>query len=182
MEVREKYVARLINDPEHHGFSAIKFIHMPQIVTARWVRLRCQYLCRYTRQSDLCPPFSPSSEDTAHLIEDYKFGLFMHRVEAYPLRKEYQQVWLEFQEAMVEAENEAFVRGYGKAFAVAAGNCVFCHHDDSIRPCDYPGKSRPTLEAIGVNLYDTLDMIGWEKYLVREPDGPFHLFGLMLLE
>ena len=182
MEVREKYIARLLNEPTQLGFTAIKFIHMPQIVTSRWVRQRCQYTCRYTRQSDLCPPFSPSTEETSRLIEEYKFGLIVRRDEPFPFRKDYHEVWNEFQNALVEAENEAFIRGYGKAFAVAAGNCIFCHHDDSIRPCEYPGKSRPTLEAIGVNLYDTLDMIGWEELLLRDPDSPFSLFGLLLLE
>lgn len=182
MEIREKYVARLINDPFTHGFTEIKFIHMPQIVTARWVRQRCQYMCLAARQSDLCPPFSPSAEDTAKMIDEFKFGLFVRREIPLPFEKDHRELWADFADAMTAAENESFVRGYGKAFALAAGNCIYCHHDDSIRPCDYPGKKRPTLEAVGVNLHDTLDMIGWEHYLIRDAEDPFQFFGLLLLE
>ncbi|MBI1292041.1 hypothetical protein GC173_12485, partial [bacterium] len=69
MEVREKYIARLLNDPASHGYSEIKFIHTPQVVVSRWVRQRCQYLCRSSRQSDLCPPFSPTADDTLKMLD-----------------------------------------------------------------------------------------------------------------
>lgn len=182
MELREKFVARLLNDPVTYGFTEMKFVHMPQIVVARWIRQRCLYVCQARRQSDFCPPFSPAAEDTARTLEDYKFGLMVRREQPLPFPDGSPSEWRAFEQAMADAENECFVRGYGKAFAIAAGNCLFCHHDDQHRPCDYPGKSRPTLEAIGVNLHDTLDMIGWDQYLVRDPHDPFQFFGLLLLE
>lgn len=182
MEVREKYIARLMSEPWQQNFTAIKFVHMPQIVVNPWVRQRCQYLCNHTRQSDLCPPFSASAEDTLNVLGDYKFGLMIRREEPFPFTRQTSEVWGDFQNALVEVENESFIRGYGKAFALATGNCVFCHHDDAIRPCEFNGKRRPTLEAIGINLYDTLDMIGWRELLFREPEDPFNLFGLLLLE
>ncbi len=182
MEIREKYIARLLNDPGNAGFTEAKFIHAPQIVTSRWVRLRCQYLCHHKRQSDVIPPFSPTTEEINDTLEEYKFGLMVRREVAIPLETDHQSLWGEFEQAMIEAENEAFIRGYGKAFAMAVGNCLFCHHDDSMRPCDFAGKSRPTLEAVGVNLSDTLEMIGWSEYLVRDEDNAFQFFGILLLE
>lgn len=182
MEVREKYIARLLNEPEASGFTEIKFIHSPQIVTSRWVRLRCQYLCNHKRQSDTVPPFSPSTEEISDILEEYKFGLMFRRQVPIPLQRDHQTLWGEFEQAMVEAENEAFIRGYNKAFATGVGNCLFCHHDDSMRPCDFAGKRRPTLEAVGINLSDTLEMIGWEQHLIRDPEEDFQFFGLLLLE
>jgi predicted metal-binding protein len=182
MEVREKYIARLLNDPVGHGFTEIKFVHTPQIIVSHWVRMRCQYVCRATRQSDLCPPFSPDAEATTRMLDEFKFGLFLRQEVPLPYQGNFSEAWRAFEQCLIEAENECFVRGYGKAFAIAAGNCLFCHHDDSVRPCDFQGKTRPTLESIGVNLYDTLDMIGWDHYLIRDPEEPFQFFGLMLLE
>ncbi|MCC6546974.1 DUF2284 domain-containing protein [Candidatus Sumerlaeota bacterium] len=180
--MRERYIARLMSEPWQQNFTAIKFVHMPQIVVNPWVRQRCQFLCTQSRQSDLCPPFSPNAAETAKVLEDYKFGLMIRREETVPFTREVREVWREFQDALVEVENESFVRGYGKAFAMATGNCVFCHHDDSLRPCEFIGKRRPTMEAIGINLYDTLDMIGWRDMLFREVEEPLNLFGLLLLE
>jgi len=182
MELREKFVGRLLQSPGRLGFTEIRFIHVPQVQVSSWVRLRCQYHCHQARQSDLSPPFSPTAADTREILDDYKYGLMVRREEEIPFSRDYQEVWRDFEKALLEAEHECFVRGYGKAFAVASGNCMFCHHDDSIRPCTYPEKSRPTLEAIGVNLHETLDMIAWEGYLVRDSGDPFSLFGLLLLE
>lgn len=182
MEVREKYIAKLLSEPESVGFTELKFIHTPQIAPAKWVRLRCQYLCSQTRQSDLCPPFSPTVDDTEKMMMEYRFGLLIRREIPLPATRPMPELWGEFEHAMIEAETEAFVRGYGKAFALGVGNCLFCHHDDSMRPCEFPGKRRPTLEAIGVNLYDTLDMAGWDHLIIRDSDEPFQMFGLLLLE
>lgn len=182
MEVREKYVARLMNDPATHGFSEIKFVHTPQIVTGKWVRLRCQYVCQAARQSELVPPFSPTVADTVGMLDEYKFGILVRREIPMPPPVPRDDMWHEFQESLLRAEKECFLRGYGKAFALGVGNCLFCHTDDSLKPCEFPWKSRPTLESIGVNLYDTLDMIGWDMYIVREPSEPFQMFGLLLLE
>ncbi len=183
MEVREKYIARMMSMPQDYGFTEVKFMQAAQVITGSWVRLRCQYLCKPDRQALLSPPNTPESEDMAGLFEDYKTGLMMRREievnEILDIGAE--QMWAEFQDAMIRAENEAFIRGYGRAFCVGVGNCIFCHHDDSIRPCGYPEKRRPTLEAVGINLHDTLDMIGWQSLLVRDPGDPFQLFGLLLL-
>lgn len=182
MEVREKYIARIMTEPAAHGFTEIKFVHTPQICIGKWVRLRCQYVCRQRRQSDLCPPFSVTAEDTSRMLEEYRFGLFVRREIAMPAERPMADHWLEFQQSLVDAESEAFVRGYGKAFAIAAGNCLFGHLDDTMRPCDFSFKSRPTLEAVGINVQDTLDMIGWDMLQVREPHEPFQIYGLLLLE
>ncbi len=182
MEVREKYIARVMNSPEEHGFTNVKFVHTPQLATASWVRLRCQYTCRNARKSDFVPPFSPTVDDTIRMMEEYKFGLLVRREEPVPLRLPNGDVWSAFQDSLIHSEQECATRGYGKAFALAVGNCLFCHHDDSMRPCDFNAKKRPTLEAIGFNMHDTLKMLAWEHYLVREPGDPMSLFGLLLLE
>ncbi len=181
-EVREKYIARLCQHPEEHGFSEIKFIHSPQITISRWVRQRCLYTCSQKHKLDVSPPMSPTAEDTFKTLDEYRFGLMLRREEELPRSDGVEEMWLDFERSMVEAENEAFIRGYGKAFCIGAGNCLFCHHDNEMRPCQFGTKTRPTLEAIGVNLYETFEMIAWEKYLVRQESDPFQLFGLLLLE
>jgi predicted metal-binding protein len=182
MEMREKYVARLINDPKRFGFTEVKMINAPQIMTARWVRQRCWYLCLNPNADNTVPPGTPTGDETQLLLDEYKFGVMIRQDIGFPFPVDFQPVWLEFQEALVAVENESFKRGYGKAFAAGCGNCLSGHHDDSLRPCSFPGKKRPTLEAVGVNLYDTLNLIGWDEYLVRDAHQPFHLFGLLLLE
>ncbi|MEQ8819766.1 MAG: DUF2284 domain-containing protein [Sumerlaeia bacterium] len=181
MEVRERYVARLINKPDSIGLSEIKFIHTPQVFTTRATRLRCQYTCSMTRQSDTVPPHCPTAPEAREILDEYKFGLMIRREEPFGER-DAGQVWREFYQQIMGMEAECLTRGYSRAFAIAIGNCLALHHDDSLRPCDYPGKSRPTLESLGIELKDTFDMLHWQKLLVREAGEPMQLFALLLLE
>lgn len=182
MEIREKFVGRLMNNPADFGFTRVKVVNTPQVQTARWVRHRCRYICLSPGDGATTCPNTPTADETSQLLDEYKVGLMVHREIPAPVPEDLTESWKSFQDALVYAENESFKRGYGKAFAVGAGNCLFAHHDDSWRPCQYDGKRRPTLESVGVNLFDTLDLIGWDDLLIRDPDDPFHLFGLLLLE
>lgn len=182
MEVREKYIARLLKHPDSLGFTEIKFVHAPQLQLRHGVRLRCQYTCTAAGTSPTSPPRTPDVKQVEAMVEEFKFGIMVRREVPHPFPADLGEMWREFQQGLLEAENEAFIRGYGNAFALAAGNCLYCHHDDSMRPCLFAGKTRPTLEALGINLKETFEMIAWEQYLLREPEEAFQIFGLLLLE
>lgn len=181
MEVREAYIARLISFPSEMGFSEAKFLHAPQVLASHSARLRCQYLCHQQRQSALCPPFSPTHTDMLQAIAEYRFGLILRR-EAHLTAGSHLEEWSAFHAAVLAAERESFRRGYARAFALAVGNCVHHHLDDDCRPCEFPGKSRPTLEAVGVNVPETLDVVGWSRFIVRRDGEPFQMLAVLLLE
>lgn len=180
-EVRERYVALLMQDPELYGFSEVKFIHGAQVFTNRAVRLRCQYTCTETRQSDCSPPYTPTAHETREILDEYKYGVMLRREEPFG-RRDHREVWSEFAAQVLKIEREAIVRGYPRAFALAIGNCLYQHHDDHLRPCEYPGKNRPTLEALGIEIKDTLEMVQWHGHVSRSTDDPLQMFALLLLE
>lgn len=180
-ELRERFVALMVNDPGLYGLSEVRFVHAPQIFTTRAVRLRCQYACSMTRQSDFSPPHSPTSSETREVLDEYRYGLLLRR-EEHGGRAGSQAIYAPFADRVLAIESECWSRGYPRAFVPAIGTCLYQHHDDSLRPCDYASKMRPTLEAIGVELRDTFEMVHWQQYLNREPDGPLQLFALLLLE
>lgn len=181
MEVREAYIARILSAPTELGFTEAKFIHAPQVIASHSARLRCQYLCSQQRQSALCPPFSPTHTDMLQAVAEYRFGLLLRR-EVQLEAGNHETEWAAFHAAVLAAERESFRRGYARAFALAIGNCVHHHWDDDCRPCDFPGKSRPTLEAVGISVPETLDVVGWSRYLVRREDDPFQMLAILLLE
>ena len=180
-EVRERYVALLMHDPELYGFNEVKFIHSAQVFTNRAVRLRCQYTCSQTRQSDTVPPHTPCSGETREILDEYKYGLIIRREEPFG-KRDHRQVWKEFAEQVLKIEHESLLRGYPRAFAFAIGNCLYQHHDDHLRPCDYLGKHRPTLESLGIEIKDTLEMVQWHSYIQRESGEPLQMLALLLLE
>jgi predicted metal-binding protein len=181
MTVRERFIARVMQNPEGFGLSEAKFIHTPQVFTSPSVRLRCQYHCSQMRQSDFVPPHTPRHDETRQILDEYKYGLMLRREEPFGQRPA-GQMWQEFTANLLRIETESQVRGYTRAFAIGIGNCLYLHHDDSLRPCDFPEKRRPTLEALGVELHETLEMILWHQHLVRTAEEPFQMFALLLLE
>jgi len=180
-ELREKFLGLLLQDPERFGMTEARFVHSPQVIVTRSVRLRCQYTCLQSRQCDLTPPMTPTSGETRAVLDEYKFGFMVRREETFGQR-EIRNVWREFADHMIHLEEECIVRGYPRSFALGIGNCLYLHHGDSLRPCDYPGKSRPTLESLGVELKDTFEILNWEEHLVREPGETFQMFGLLMIE
>ncbi len=184
MEQREKYIARLIHNPGGHGLSETRMINTPQVLVARWARLKCQYSCRGISAPMFHPPQSPTAEDTSEVLETYRFGLLLRRdIQFKGGETGAQDLLSEFQRSLLKIEDAAFSRGYSRAFLYAVGNCIFCQGgSEEMRPCHYPGKTRPTLEAAGIDLAETLRMLGWEEYLIHKPGGALSLFGLLLLE
>ncbi len=181
MAVRERYIAQLVNRPAEHGLAEAKFVHMPHISVGRAVRLRCQYKCAHTRQSDLTPPHSPTAAETREILDEYRYGLMIRREEPFGERA-HADVWREFTELVLGIEAESMSQGYRRAFALAIGTCLHMHHDDSLRPCEFGGKARPTFESVGIDMKETLDMIQWHGLLAREDGEPFQLLALLLLE
>ncbi len=201
MEDRETYMARVLQRPALLDFSEIRFIYAAQVTISHSVRWRCQYTCEQAHQSTLSPPFCPPPEETRRVLEEYRYGLMVRREaattpaeaaargakaaaeeEEKKRARDFREVWADFSRRVREFEHECFIRGYPRAFALAIGNCLFGHLDDSLRPCDFPDKNRPTFESVGIDLHETLSMINWESHLLRDPGDPFQMFALVMME
>lgn len=181
-ELRERFVALMVNDPGLYGLDEVRFVHAPQVFTSRGVRLRCQFACSMTRQSDFSPPHSPTAAETRDVLDEYRYGLLVRKEDHGGRNHDGAALYAPFADRVLAVESECWTRGYPRAFVPAIGTCLYQHHDDSLRPCEYASKRRPTLEAIGVELRDTFEMVHWTQYLEREIDGPMQLFALILLE
>ncbi len=181
MEVRERYVGRLIKEPWAFGLTEVKFIHAAQIFTSGAIRLRCQYSCCHARQLATTPPMTPTAEEARRVLDEYRFGVIVRREEDVPDR-DVREMWEDFAKAVLGLEQECMMRGYPRAFAIAVGTCLYQHTDDSLKPCDYPGKTRPTFEAAGIELRETLEMVHLQEHAVREAGDALQLFGVLLLD
>jgi len=95
-------------------------------------------------------------------------------------------------EIMFELEREAFLNGFYKAFAYAAGPCRICGScvaqqvenpsDYSKRECKNQRKARPSMEACGMDVFQTARKAGYEIDVVRYEEDCFRRFGLLLLD
>jgi predicted metal-binding protein len=51
------------------GATSVKQIHPSSVVTAPWVRLKCQFGCGGYNYGYCCPPHTPTAEETRRVLD-----------------------------------------------------------------------------------------------------------------
>lgn len=178
---RERYIKRLIERSEKEGITSAKFMYTAQVILAGASRLRCQYDCLAKEKTIFHPPHTPEIEISRELLLEYRFGLLIRtEIPSDPMPTH--EDWDKFTDNILRIEKTAFLEGYTRALVLCIGTCQYLHRDDSFRACTYNGKRRPTFEAVGVELLNTLEFVAWHSYAHREEGEPFQQFALLMLE
>lgn len=136
------------------GISKAKIVNASSIVVRNWVRLKCQYGCGGYGKCLTCPPYSPTPEYTKKVLREYSKALLMLMERISPVRED--KVSSRFKKTVVEMERAVFLDGYHKAYALLSGPCHLCRMCDTTRPCKHPHVARPSMEASGIDVYQTV--------------------------
>ena len=150
----------------------------PQVPTAAWVRLRCEYGCSEYGRCLTCPPHSPTPEATRKVLDEYRSGILLHGKKTGLLRKIGRAL-----------EREAFLAGCYKAFAYLCGPCDQCttcvavrRKSGRMRFCEHPELARPAMEAAGIDVFATARAAGLPIEVVRSAQGRQDYYALVLVE
>jgi predicted metal-binding protein len=84
------------------------------------------------------------------------------------------------QEITYRIEIEAFHDGYPFAFALA--ECYLCETCTFPAPCVFPAKARPSMQALGIDVYATVKKLGLPMKTLKRKDETPDFYGLVLLE
>jgi len=60
------------------GAKEARIIQPSTVVTADWVRFKCQFGCNGYGSSLCCPPNSPTPEQTRRTLDDYHAAILAH--------------------------------------------------------------------------------------------------------
>ena len=179
------------------GASDIKPIEPASIVTAHWVRLKCQFGCKNYGTRYTCPPRSPMPEETNKVLDEYskayliKYEGFLGFDEYPPkhLEKAMTDLSLHVCKAVFDMERHAFLSGYYKAFSYGAHRCRLCDICDVMeerKGCRFPKEARPSLESAGIDVFRTAENAGMRTEVVRSKEimkpGELPTFTLLLVE
>lgn len=164
------------------GATAVKLINPSTVVTAPWVRWKCQYGCAGYNERYTCPPDSPTWDQTRDLLASYQRALLFH-LEA-PSSLDRGKSGREFLDKLVELEGEIFKDGYYKAFVLLAGPCQICKQCAKSKglPCNFRAKARPCMEACGIDVFQTVRNNEFEVVPLRERSETRNIFCLMLVD
>jgi predicted metal-binding protein len=137
------------------GFQFARVIGAHEVAVESWVRLKCRFGCPGYETSLNCPPFSPDEEKMREILSGYTHALL---VQSTPPSKQFHQ-------KLLELERSLFLDGHSEALAFGAGPCTVCTECAPEGRCRFPELARPSLEACGVDVYETARRAG----LVIEP-------------
>ncbi len=164
------------------GASHAKQVHPSSVVTATWVRWKCQFGCNHYGTKYCCPPDTPTPEQTKAMIDCYQRAILFHL--EVPQTPEWKKLTIEFFEMLVNLEGEMFKDGYYKAFVFLAGPCHHCKECAKLKgvPCNFGLKARPSMEACGIDIYQTARNNGFFIIPLRERKETRNLYCLMLVD
>ncbi len=162
------------------GMEEAKIIDPGSVVTAEWVRIKCQYGCPGFGESLCCPPHTPTPDTTRKVIDSYQKAILLHqRLVKGQKRGEKGKSFSKF---IVRLEIEIFLDGYYKAWSMGCGPCDLCKKCDLSGTCRHGLEARPSMEACGIDVFKTARDNGFHIEVVRTHDDEMNIFGLVLVE
>ena len=142
------------------------------VETAAWVRLKCQFGCEGYGQCLVCPPYTPTPQQTREVLDSYTRAVLIHFTPEAHVK-----------ETVAELEREFFLQGSWKAFALGAGPCDFCKtcKVDELW-CPHSRRARPSMEACGIDVFSTVKKAGFPIEVVRTTQQCPNFYGLILID
>jgi len=164
------------------------------VIPKQWVSWKCRYGCRNFGKKLCCPPYAPTPRETREFLTEYRKALligFKGGSDAENKMKHHRDLG----HALVKIEREAFLSGYERAFVLSAGSCYFCDKcivqdlplDTPIEAararCRHHTLMRPSLEALGIDVFSTVKNAGLEIEVINENNThKVKHFGILLIE
>ncbi len=147
-----------------------KVIDPVSIVTAAWVRLKCQFGCGGYNSSLCCPPHSPTPSQMREVIDCYNRAILIHCKSTGESKK-----------IVPVLEREVFLGGFHKAFGVGDGPCKLCDKCE-FGKCIHSREARPSMEACGIDVFATARGNGLPIEVVKDRSCDQNYYGIILVD
>jgi len=164
------------------GATNVKPIQPSSVVTAPWVRLKCQFGCAGYDESYCCPPHTPTPEETRKVLDSYHRAVLFHiETSMTPGRESRLR---KYRHRLIDLEGEMFKDGHYKAFIFLAGPCDVCRQCGKVigDACNDRYRARPSMEACGIDVFQTARNNGFHIETLRDEKSPRNTFCLMLVD
>lgn len=164
-----------------HGFDDHKWLNPRQdIVVAHWVRFRCLFGCDSYGKLASCPPAVPSVDECRAMIHEYGDAVLLHLPMTSDAARDNRREALR----LASLEREVFLAGNYKTFLLAFCSCPFCAvcESEGIRQkCRNKKMSRPSAEAMGIDVYQTARKAGLPIQVVQNIGDPMDRYAFLLV-
>ncbi len=161
------------------GATKACIVQAGQIPVDERIAMKCQIpRCFGYGTGAQCPPNTMKPAELREILSKYEWAvLFIKDVPSEVIIrdkatiKERVKAYQDVYSIVSEVESAAFYDGHYLAFGFAAGSCrhTFCGQMDDCQAmtggkCRFSLKSRPSMEAVGIDVYKMVAMAGWDIY------------------
>ena len=163
-----------------------------EIIPAQWVqidervRLKCSVpRCRGYNLCPYCPPHTPEPELMRQALSRFKWAILTAMdvpvVDFADLDRSYSHgrtCHRKSNENAAKIELTAFADGYYLAMAFGSGSCWSLLCDRTLcqvfenGSCRFPLKARPSMEAVGIDVFGLVTKVGWDIYPIYNGVNP----------
>ncbi len=167
---RNKLLERIFNALKDEGASEVRLVPARSIVVDERVRLKCQIpLCDTYGRNLMCPPNLPSIEDFRRALARFSRAILIQVSASIPeqsggkLSEDVFGPANKLHELVNKGEKMAFEGGLHFATGLIGGCCRLCEECVAVQGetrCRFPFKARPSMEAMGIDVFSTLEKIG----------------------
>jgi predicted metal-binding protein len=169
------------------GATNAKIIRAEEIPVDERVTVKCQIpRCFGYGVSAHCPPHTMKAAELKELLKKYHWAVFFTRevpakviVRDKATIKERVAAYQEVFKIVSEIESMAFYDGHYLAFGFAAGSCrhTFCGQQENCQAmegkrCRFSLLARPSMEAVGIDVYKMVAATGWDIYPIGSGAKP----------
>ena len=183
------------------GASKAKIVKVEEIPVEDAVAIKCRIpRCAGYGMCAHCPPHAPRPDEFREYLQGYNSAVFFVRDLATELLlrdrgdKERRAAFRSIYEIVSRLESLAFYDGHYLAFGLGAGSCrtIFCGPDKACQAlageaCKFALMARPSMEAVGINVYKMTARAGWDVYPIgtnaKKDETPHAILaGLVIIE
>ena len=168
------------------GADDAKIVSTRDIPVEEAVTVKCRIpRCFGYGTSANCPPHAPKPAEMKAYLEEYERAVLFARFFPTELLlrdrgdKEKREAFRSIYEIGGKIESMAFSDGHYLAFGLAAGSCrtTLCGIDRTCAAlegevCRFYMMARPSMEAVGINVYKMVADAGWSIYPVGRSTSP----------
>lgn len=179
MNTRDKVDAII----QKQGYGDYKWIIPAEIIVSQWVRMKCLYGCSEYGQTATCPPNVPTIEECGRFFQEYRLAVIIH-FEKEAEKPEDRFAWTrKINLKLLKLEKEIFCSGFEKAFLLFMDSCNICKMcQERKEDCVEPKMSRPTPEALGIDVYSTVRKAGYPIQVLSDYSQKMNRYAFLLIE
>lgn len=169
------------------GASRAKIVKVQDIPVDDRVVLKCRVpVCFGYGTSVNCPPHTLKPAELSKLLSTYKWAIFFAKdvppeviVRDKATIKERVAAYQAMFAIVSAVESMAFYDGHYLAFGFASGSCrhTFCWQEEKCQvmeggKCRFSLRARPSMEAVGIDVYKMVCSAGWDIYPIGSGAAP----------